>query len=320
VRAVVRRAADAPAAWAADAGIETVAADLGAEAAAPALRAALDGAVAVIHAAASLAGGDAAQARDTLAPTAALLDRLAECPAPPLLVLVGSLAVCLFAAMPDGTQLDETTPADPDLDRRDAYTRAKRAQEALVVQAVQRRGLDARIVRPGAVVGSGRLRTARLGLGLGPLLVMPGGAARVPLIAVEDCAALLVLAATRPLRGSDVPVIPGGGRLEIIHAVDPDPPTQAAYAAALARAGWPRRVLRLPLGLARAPGRAAALAGLVLPGLVRRLPGLLKAESFEARFKPLRYATARAEDRLGWRPARPFAASLAAYLDAGARP
>jgi UDP-glucose 4-epimerase len=141
---------------------------------------------------------------------------------------------------------------------------------------------------------------------------MPGGRARVPAIAVADCAAVAVRAATAPPGAPDIPILSGGGHFEAIDVLDAGALDQAAHAAAIAAAGWPKRVVRLPAGLARAPARAAALAGLVVPGLVRRLPVPLRLESWDARFKPLRYATARLEDRLGWRPARPFAATLAA--------
>lgn len=318
VRAVVRRLPGAEA-WRGDSGVAVVPADLADPAARQALGVALEGVAAVIHAAASLAGDDRTQQRDTVSATAALIEALADRDVAPQLVIVGSLSVYNYASLPVGATLDETTPLEPEPQLRDAYARGKLAQEALAVRAAQERGLDVRILRAGAIIGSGRLRTARLGVALGPLLVMPGGTARMPLITTAACALLALRAATVPMGPGDLPPGPGGGRFEAINAVEPDPPTQAAYAAMLAAVGWPRRTLRLPLKLARAPAQVLALAGLLLPGLPRRAPGLLRLESFDARFKPLHYATARAEDRLGWRPSRPLADTIPALL-AEARP
>ena len=317
VRALLRRL-PAPPAWSADDSIAILAADLADPAARPALEAALDGVSAVIHAAASLGGGDAAQQRDTVAATAALIEVMATRNPAPRLVIIGSLSVYNYASLPAEATLDETTPLEPEPQLRDAYARGKLAQEALARRVAQEHGLDVRVLRAGAIIGPGRMRTARLGVAAGPMLLMPGGTARVPLVTATACATMAVRAATTPMGPGDLSPGPGGGRFEAINAVEPDPPTQEAYAGMLATAGWPRRIVRVPLKLARAPAQLLALAGLVFPGLVRRLPGLLRLESFDARFKSLHYATARAEDRLGWRPAQPLAETIPALL-AGSR-
>jgi nucleoside-diphosphate-sugar epimerase len=286
-----------------------------ADLAGPQARADLDAALAdvavVIHAAGAMAGNDEAQRRNTVEPTRTLVEAMTARTPSPLLVLISSLSVYNYAAMPMGSTLDETTPLEPEPGMRDAYCRAKLAQEALVRAAAQHDGLRARVLRPGAIVGPGRLRTARLGLALGPLLLMPGGHAAVPVIAVEDCAALTVRAASAPAPASgDVATLTGNGWFEAINLVDPDQPDQRHYAAAIRRAAGPRMILRMPLGLARAPARAIALAGLVLPGLARRMPGPFRLETFDSRFKPLRFSAARAQDRLGWPSSPPFAQTL----------
>jgi nucleoside-diphosphate-sugar epimerase len=313
VRALLRREADA-AAWQGDDGVVTVLADLAEPSARTTLAAALEGVAAVIHAAASLGGGESAQQRDTVAATAALIEAMAARRPAPRLVIIGSLSVYNYASLPMGATLDETTPLEPEPQLRDAYARGKLAQEALAVRAAQAQGLAVRVLRAGAIIGPGRMRTARLGVAVGPMLLMPGGAARIPLIAAGHCAAMALRAATAPMGPGDPPSCPGGGCFEAINAVEPDPPTQADYAAMLANAGWPQRTIRLPLKLARAPAQLLALAGLLLPRLVQRMPGLLRLESFDARFKPLHYASARAEDRLGWRPDSPLTETIPALL------
>ncbi|MFT6229365.1 MAG: nucleoside-diphosphate-sugar epimerase, partial [Paracoccaceae bacterium] len=143
VRALVRRPApDAP--WAGDEGVEEIVRDLSAPGTLP-----LDGVGAVIHAAATMQGDDVAHATGTLAPTRALLDAMAGTAA--RLVLVSSFSVYGYAALPAGCALDETVPVEPDPHLRDAYCRAKLAQEAMVAEAVQHHGLTARILRPGAI-------------------------------------------------------------------------------------------------------------------------------------------------------------------------
>jgi nucleoside-diphosphate-sugar epimerase len=284
-----RTALDA-APWAARDGVETVAVDLAAADARAALAGALEGVDAVVHAAAALAGDDVAQRRDTVAPTETLIAAMTARPSPPRLVLISSIAVYNYASVPAWSQIDETTPLEPEPMLRDAYCRAKLAQETAARRAAQTQGLAVRALRPGAIVGPGRLRTARLGWALGPLLVMPGGRAPIPVIAVRDCARLILSAADAPPVRSDFPVLAGEGWFEAINLVGAEQPAQADYATTIRKAGWPKATARLPLGLARAPARASALGGLVLPGLVRRLPGALRIEAFDARFKPLRFA------------------------------
>ena len=291
VVAVTRRDADL------GAGVEGRVADL-ADAVPAGL---LDGVDAAIHAAAG-SGDDAAHARDTVGATRALL----AAARPGLrFVLVSSFAVYAVAAMPDGATLDETAPVEPDGARRDAYARAKIAQERLALAAAQTGGLDLWIARPGAIHGPGRDWTARLGWARGGRVLSVGGDAAVPAIHVDHCAAGLVAAATVADAGwpDDLPVLSGGGRVRIVNLVDPDPPSQAEWLRALGRA----KVTALPRRPLMKAAAALDLAGDMLPALGRRLPRGLGEAVLAARFKPLRYSTARAEDRLGHRPAARFA-------------
>ena len=147
-----------------DLGADTVhALDLGTPEAADALVPILDGADAVIHAAAAMAGDDADHAHGTLAPTRAVLSALKAVSGPVRLVLVSSFSVYGFASLPEGTLLTELTPLEPEPQKRDAYTRAKLAQEELAVAAARETGRDLWLVRPGAIYGPGRLDTAHPG-------------------------------------------------------------------------------------------------------------------------------------------------------------
>jgi nucleoside-diphosphate-sugar epimerase len=304
VRALVRRPApDAP--WAGDEGVEEIVRDLSAPGTLP-----LDGVGAVIHAAATMQGDDVAHATGTLAPTRALLDAMAGTAA--RLVLVSSFSVYGYAALPAGCALDETVPVEPDPHLRDAYCRAKLAQEAMVAEAVQHHGLTARILRPGAIYGDGHLWTARLGLRKGPLAILLGGRAAVPAVHVDGCAEALVLAAIAPppLR-SDIPT-PNGGALDLINIVDDSAPDQARWMAAIAPRIGTKRTIRIPAKPLFLIAKILGLAEIVFSALPRRLPALMREGALSARIKPLRYPNHRARERLGWIPGADFDANIKA--------
>ena len=266
----------------------------------------LDGADAVIHAAAG-AGDDAAHARDTVGATRAVLAAL---PPGARLVLVSSFSVYAVAALPDGATLDETTPTEPDAAGRDAYARAKVAQERLAVAAAQTDGLDLWIARPGAIHGPGRDWSARLGWCVGRRVLVPGGDVPVPAVHVDHVARALVAAATVPEGGwpDDVPGLEAGGHVRVVNLVDPEPPTQRDWLTATGR----RRITTLPRRPLMKVAALLDLAGDLIPALDHVRPRALSEGALAARFKPLRYATARAEDRLGHRPGTGFSDHVAA--------
>ena len=324
VVAVVRPGRDlAGLAWAGKADVEVVRLDLASESAVDALGLLLaagegggegEGTV-VIHAAGSLSGDDAMQQRDSIEPTRRLINAMRDATRDAMhrvgcrrLVLISSLSVYGYAALPTGAQLDETTPTEPEPTQRDAYCRAKLAQEGLALEAAQLHGLVVTALRPGMIFGPGRWWSARLGIAKGPLGFILGGAAALPLCHVDHCAAAALLAAERPSHAGDVFVAPDAsghcGAFEVINVIDDVQPSQRAYLAMLRRhvAGMPSLVVRLPWGLLRRLAGLASLVALAVPPLHTRLPGLLRPASLHARCKPLRFSNCRLHDRLGWRP------------------
>jgi nucleoside-diphosphate-sugar epimerase len=269
----------------------------------------LQGADAVIHAAGAMAGDDAAHARDTLAPTQAVLAALPE---GARLVLVSSLSVYGYAALPTGVMLNELTPREIDGAKRDAYTRAKLAQERMAVAAARARGLDLWLIRPGAIYGPGRVQTGWLGISIKGRHVSPSGDPTIPGVDIARVGQGLLSAAigSRP-QDRDVSG-PGCAPAVVINLIDPDPPRQSAWAEAVGVS-----LTRVPGGLMFKTAAALDLAGDLLPGVGRRLPRIVMAPALAARFKDLRYATTRAEDVLGL-PVEdtPFAARMAAYAEA----
>ncbi|MEL7347706.1 MAG: NAD-dependent epimerase/dehydratase family protein [Pseudomonadota bacterium] len=288
MRALVRPKTATPSGWSADPRIEPRAVEL---ATGPGLDAALAGVDAVIHAAGRLGGDDAAQRVDTLVPTEAVIAALEAMASPrPRLVLVSSFSVFDYAGQPPWSTIDEGTPRDPHPARRDAYARAKIAQEEMA-EAAAARGLDVWILRPGAIYGPGRLTTGRLGFALKGLWLCPGGDAPVPAVAVAHCAQALVRAAL-----ADGPS-PGP-----LNLVDPNPPRQRDW---LAAAGQGRAVV-LPRWLLLSPFGLAAR----VPGLSRALPGSLRPANLAARFKPFDMADEKAAEVLDLSDRPPFAETM----------
>ncbi len=261
---------------------------------------------AVIHAAASLYGDDAAQRSTTLRATDNLLDAYSDVQAPrPTLVLVSSLAVYDTCSLSEHAVVTEHTPLASGAAERDAYCRAKLAQEEAVLHAATRLDLQVRIMRPGAVFGSGNLWNGHIGPTAGPVVVQLAHKGEIPTCYVKHCADALVLAATSPVTHDDRTDASQAGRIEFINIVDDDRPTRNDYLAEIRKTGWPKIVL---------PGtwRVLAVGGEVLKaiGLGRKAPGLLRPAVLHARIKPLRYCNRRLHDRLSWQATATFAEAM----------
>lgn len=239
----------------------------------------------VIHAAASLIGDDTAHDRDTRLATNNLLAIL---PQGVRLVLVSSFSVYGYAALQDGVVLDESSDLETKLSDRDAYTRAKIAQERAARGAAAENGLDLRIARPGVIYDAGpKAWTPLLGWSKGSFVITMAPDAEIPSIHVEDCGSWLIALAT-----ADRCTLPEDG---VVNLVSP---------ATLTRRDWIIGIGLRPLVLPKAAVFSIArLFGAILPSGLR-LPKL------SARFKPLRYSAALAELCLGPLPARDLLAAL----------
>ena len=149
---------------------------------------------AVIHAAAAMSGDEARMQRDTVTATEKTMQAVAKAKVARV-VLVSSLSVYGTGALRAGALVDEDTPLERCPALRDAYCRAKLAQEIAALDGARASGTDLCILRAGAVWGPGRLWNAHLGLALGPVLLRLGKDGQIPLIHVETCAEALVRAA-----------------------------------------------------------------------------------------------------------------------------
>lgn len=298
VVAVVRLAGVVPDTWADDEGIEVVEADLSDPACIPALD--MEGIDAVIHAAASLSGDDAEQARSTMNGTLHLVQAIADSELSPRLVLVSSISVYSGMGLLANPMIDETSMLERNPSARDAYCRAKLEQEDICVDAAQELNLELRLMRLGAVFGPERLWNAHVGPGIGPFVLRLNDGGEIPLCHVHHAANALVRAAELPVpQGPDGPI-------EVLNLIDDDLPDRIRFLNAMARTGWPKIIV--PVHWRLFDLLASALTW--LPGL----PGLLRRETLRHRMASAFYPNARLKERLGL-PATPafehaFAQSL----------
>ncbi len=277
VVALVRQLGNVPPDWHEDPGIRIVVSELVSPS--DELRDICSGCQAVVHCAALMSGSD----QDHAAATLPMTEQIAQMmPTGAHFVLVSSLAVYDASSLMEKAVLDESSPLEADGLGRDAYCRAKLAQERIARQIADERGLVLSILRPGVIFGPGRLWNAHLGLALGPALLRVGAQGQIPLSYVEHTAKALAQALELP---------EGCGEVNV---VDDDLPERADFVTALKKSGWPRVVVPVPYKL------FAALAPIV--GLLPHAPGLFQRKTLEARLRPMRYSNTRLHDRLGWEP------------------
>jgi predicted dehydrogenase/nucleoside-diphosphate-sugar epimerase len=233
----------------------------------------LTGADVVVHAAAETAGDFVAHQRNTIDATRHLLDAMRDAGVSRL-VLVSSLSVLRPPRTPWERQ-NELTPRPDDPVRFGPYVWGKSLQEALVEREAPSRGIDVRIIRPGALVDTadpslpglmGRHLFGQWHLGL--------GRSRLP-IAVCDvgrCAEAIAWCATH---FSEAP--------RIVNLFDPDVTTRGAFLNRLRQRGWTGRVVWVPISAISLAVVAARAAQSILRG---RMPARLAAWSV---LKPRRY-------------------------------
>jgi UDP-glucose 4-epimerase len=254
----------------------------------------------VVHLAAAVTGSEDAQFAATVMGTERLLDTMARSQTRRL-VLASSFSVYDWSAIRGTLSEDSPLETGADLYERDGYTVAKVWQERIVRRAAATRGWQLTVLRPGFIWGRDNAYLACLGQRIGRLHVVFGGSTRLPLTHVVNCADLFATAAEDPRAIG-----------ETFNVVDNDEVRTWTYLGEYlkhSRDGGIR--VCLPYSL--------AFAGVRLVRWVSRrvfrgkgaLPSLLIPCRFEARFKPLRFSSRKAQEILGWRPSMDFAACLA---------
>ncbi|KNG93539.1 NAD-dependent epimerase/dehydratase family protein [Pseudaestuariivita atlantica] len=249
---------------------------------------------AVIHCAASLSGDPVIQSRDTDRGTQVLMQALSV--VPKRLVHVSSIAVIGATGLSDGSTVTEATPIETLPAGRDAYARAKLAQEWQVRDAARDVGLPVWILRPGAVFGPGRLWNAHIGPAFGDTVIRMERCGEVPLAFIDHTAQVLVAAA-----GLAPPEL-----VSVVHVLDDDLPDRARFLATMRQTGWPSRVV--PFNWRWLRPAAAVL------GQSGSASSLFQAPTLRARYQPLRYSNTRLHKLLGWTPTHDFDAAFAESL------
>lgn len=282
VRVLVRRPV---AAFAEDAGIQTVIGDLGDP---RIVDHAVRGAAVVYHVGAAMRGGP----RDFEAGTVwGTRNVVAACLAhrPQRLVYVSSMSVFDHAGRRNGETLTENHRFEPQPNLRGAYTQTKLAAEHGVREAIDRHGLPAVILRPGQIFGPGAEQVTPNGvLALaGRWIAVGSGAQTLPLVYVDDVVDALLLAG--------VSAQAQGGTFNI---VDTATVTQEAYLQRVQRKlGRKLKRVRVPAWMFMGLGSGVELLGKLLkrdvPLTRYRVRSLRPLANFD---------TTAAREVLGWTP------------------
>ncbi len=249
---------------------------------------------AVIHLAASVTGDDETQFINTVVGTENLLEvvRLARIDR---FVLCSSLAVYDWRRAHD--LLDEESPLEENLYARDGYAIAKSWQEKLVRRYAAENGWRLTVLRPGFLWGPEKPWISGTGPTFGSWHLVIGFGRVLPITYVENCAECFAIAIDHPAAIG-----------ETFNVVDDDQISAWRYEGqALHATGTPGRRIIAPYWLGLAVARFASWCGRLAFGPTVKLPGLLVPIRYRARFRPLRFTSANAQTRLGWRPRWSFA-------------
>jgi len=204
------------------------------------------------------------------------------------LVYVSSQAVLDYASLAPRTRITESSALEPYPENRGHYTRAKLEAERIVLEAVEKQGLPAVVLRPAQIFGAGAERVPPYGtISLGKRWVVMGrGTALVPLIYVEDVVDSLICAAEHTgLTGA------------VFQIVDDEVISQKDFLGICCQKLGDIRVTYAPMMFLY-----AAATGLELLGRMLRRPVPLTYYKLRSLKSALRFDCTLAHDVLGWKP------------------
>lgn len=160
------------------------------------LDSALDGVDIVYHLAALKNGTIASSYLNTVVGTRNLLEKINEVTVLKRFVLVSSFAVYGTAKLPRGAVVNETTPLEDNLIKKnDGYTFVKLKQECLAREYAKKFDIPFVVVRPGVVYGpGGDVFSRRIGFNLLGILFNIGRKNFLPLTYVDNCVEAMILA------------------------------------------------------------------------------------------------------------------------------
>jgi len=234
------------------------------------------GAECVVHAAAATSGGFESHQRNSIDATRNVLEAM-QAAGVARLVYISSISVLRAPRTPWERQNERTPLAGPDDRQYGPYTWGKSLAEQVVTNEAPRLGIEARIVRPGALVDwsnpetpgiMGRRLFGAWHLGFG----RPG--LPVPVIDVGKAAAVIAWSVTR---FTEAP--------PLVNLFDPDIETRSDLLGEFRQRGWHGRFLWMPLPVFAALVHGARYA-LALRRLKRPTPlalyGVLRPRRYDA--------------------------------------
>lgn len=220
----------------------------------------------VIHCAAETAGGWDAHQRNSIDATARIVEIMKHAGIPRL-VHVSSLAVVDSKAR---QPLDEQSMIERKPRQRGPYVWGKLGSEQIVLEAVQSGAIDARIVRPGALVDRENFEPpGKLGRRIGRWFVAVGGrSATIPVCGLNWGAQVIVWVTAHFEEAAP-----------ILHAIDPEPASRKSLARDLKTVSPELRIVWIPRPmLAIMSGLATVAQWILRPGR----PAISLRSAFEA--------------------------------------
>lgn len=205
-------------------------------------------------------------------------------------VNVSSFAVYDNGHKATGRLLDETCPLEAHPEARgEAYCFAKTKQEQVLASYGDRHGLSVVTLRPGVVYGPGNLAiSGRVGIDTFGMFLHLGGTNRIPLTYVDNCAEAIVLAAVRPMTGSDA-----------FNVVDDDLPSSRQFLKQYKTNVKSFRSLYLPKPVSY---MFCYLWEKYSNWSRGQLPPAFNRNRWNSLWKKTRYSNAKLKQRLGWTP------------------
>ncbi|OKH13616.1 epimerase [Fischerella major NIES-592] len=299
VRAVVRQISNENLPWCNHPGLELVRVDLQ-EQKLDNIVAALQGVNVVLHIAGTTKGDFATQYASNVVVTENLLKAMVLSGVLRL-VAISSFAVFDYLRIKSGETITEDSPIECEPPVRDVYAQTKLMQEEIVRDFEAKYCGKVTILRLGMIYGRGHLWNALVGAKVSDRFwIRIGANAEMPLVYVENCAEAIVTAAQ-----CDAAI---GQTLNI---VDDDLPTQDVYAQKLAKI-IPNSPSTITISwtVMRLMARSIWLCNQLLLAGKMQLPHILIPARLHARFKPLHYSNAHAQQVLHWKPKYSFVTAL----------
>jgi len=264
---------------------------------------AVNGAAVVYHLAAGVDKSFPGAFLNSVVTTRNLLDALVGQPHFRRFVNVSSFAVYDPIATRRGELLSESTRLDPNpVSRGEAYAYGKVKQDELVFRYARDHGVPVVTLRPGSVFGPGRKGvTGRVGIDTFGLYLHLGGANRIPLTYVDNCADAIVLAG-----------LARGAQGHVFNVVDDDLPTSRALLNGYKRSVGGFRSIPVPYPVSYALSILWERYSRWSEG---QLPPVFNRSRAMTEWRGNRYSNQRLKDVLKWTPRVPMNVALRQYFE-----